>query len=131
MRRREFISLVGAAAATPFAAARAQQPTVPVVGFLSQESAAAAAAADYVRAFQKGLAEIGYVEGRDVMVEYRWADGHYDRLPELIADLISHNVSAIAVAFSIAAVPLKSATTTIPICFVSGVDPVRLALVHS
>src|SRR5580700_1645678 len=130
MRRREFISLVGAAAATPFAAARAQQPTVPVVGFLSQESAAAAAA-DYVRAFQKGLAEIGYVEGRDVKVEYRWADGHYDRLPELIADLISHNVSAIAVAFAVAAVPLKSATTTIPICFVSGIDPVRLGLVQS
>ena len=128
MRRREFIGLVGAAAATPFAAARAQQPAVPVVGFLSQESAAAA---DYVRAFQKGLAEIGYVEGRDVKVEYRWADGHYDRLPELIADLISHNVSAIAVAFSIAAVPLKSATTTIPICFVSGIDPVRLGLVQS
>ena len=130
MRRREFISLVvGAAAATPFAAARAQQPTVPVVGFLSQESAVAAA--DYVRAFQKGLAEIGYVEGRDVKVEYRWADGHYDRLPELIADLISRNVSAIAVAFAVAAVALKSATTTIPICFVSGIDPVRLGLVQS
>ena len=109
--------------------ARAQQPTVPVVGFLSRESAVAAA--DYVRAFQKGLAEIGYVEGRDVKVEYRWADGHYDRLPELIADLISHNVSAIAVAFAVAAVALKSATTTIPVCFVSGVDPVRLGLVQS
>src|SRR6202040_2306313 len=113
IRPREFISLVGAAVATPLAAARAQQPTVPVVGFLSQESAAAAA--DYVRAFQKGLAEIGYVEGREVMVEYRWADGHYDRLPELIADLISHNISAIAVAFAVSAVPLKSAPTTIPI----------------
>ncbi len=82
--------------------------------------------------FKKRLAEIGYVEGRDVKVEYRWADGHYDRLPELvIADLISHNVSAIAVALSVAAVPLKSATTTIPICFVSGVDPVKLGLVQS
>jgi putative ABC transport system substrate-binding protein len=129
MKRREFISLVGAAVATPLAAARAQQPTVPVVGFLSQESAVAAA--DYVSAFQKGLAEIGYVEGRDVKVEYRWADGHYDRLPELSADLISRNVSAIAVAFAVAAVALKSATTTIPICFVSGVDPVRLGLVQS
>ena len=110
MRRREFISLVGAVAAAPLAVARAQQPTVPVVGFLSQESAVAAA--DYVRAFQKGLAEIGYVEGRDVKVEYRWADGHYDRLAELSADLVSHNVSAIAVAFAVAAVALKSATTT-------------------
>jgi putative ABC transport system substrate-binding protein len=129
MRRREFIGLVGTAAATPFAVTWAQQPTTPVVGFLSQESAVAAA--DYVRAFQKGLAEIGYVEGRDVKVEYRWADGHYDRLPELSADLISQNASAVAVAFAVAAVALKSATTTIPICFVAGVDPVKLGLVQS
>jgi putative ABC transport system substrate-binding protein len=129
MRRREFIALLGVVAAGRPLVARAQEPAMAVIGFLHQDSAATAMA--NAEAFRRGLADAGYVEGQNVKIEYRWAEGHYDRLPELAADLAGRNVAVIAAAFGVSVAAAKPVASTIPICFIVGVDPVKLGWVKS
>jgi putative ABC transport system substrate-binding protein len=129
MRRREFIILLGGTAIAVPLAARAQQKAMPVIGFLG--SGLPDPSAPFVAAIRQGLSETGYVEGQNLAIEYRWAEGSHDRVPAFVAELVGRKVDLIVVISATAALPAKSATSTIPIVFISGADPVADGLVAS
>src|SRR5215471_3394460 len=128
MRRREFVAFLGGAVAWPVSA-RAQQPTIPVIGFVSGGSPDTFGY--LVSAFRQGLNDTGYVEGRNVAIEFRWAEGQYDRLPSFLADLVQHQVRVLAATTTPGALAAKAATNLIPIVFATDADPVQLGLVVS
>ena len=127
MKRRTFIAGLGSAAAWPVVA-RGQQPPLPLIGFLN--SGSPGGYAPYVAAFRQGLKETGYVEGQKVAIEFRWADGQYDRVPAMAAELVRRQV-AVIVANTPGVMAVKAATTTIPIVFTAATDPVKIGLVAS
>jgi ABC-type uncharacterized transport system substrate-binding protein len=128
MKRREVLAVLGGSVAWPFAI-QAQQRALPVIGFL--DTASPGPLAHFLAAFRQGLGETGFVEGRDVLIEYRWGEDHYDRLPALATELVRHHVSVIVAINVPSVLAAQSATKTIPIIFGIGQDPVELGLVAS
>ena len=130
LRRRAFITLLGGAAAAWPLAARAQQPAMPVIGYL--HSASPEPYSPMIAAFRQGLAEVGYVDGQNVTIDYRWAEGQFNRLPALAAELVARQPAIlVAGGGSVSAVVAKAATTTVPIVFTIGADPVGSGLVSN